>query len=144
MSKSEASEHHAVYLLDDLKAAHKKIMRAVTDSGRDIGFNDDPERAGVNNLLTIYEALTGQSREQIEEHFDGKGYGDLKRDVADAVVGFLEELQGRYQEVTGDAGYLDSILKHGAERAREVAEVTLRNVKERMGFLMESQLRANA
>jgi tryptophanyl-tRNA synthetase len=127
-------------LLDDLKAAHKKIMRAVTDSGRDIGFNDDPERAGVNNLLTIYEALTGQSREQIEEHFDGKGYGDLKRDVADAVVGFLEELQGRYQEVTGDTGYLDSILKHGAERAREVAEVTLRNVKERMGFLMESQL----
>jgi len=136
MSKSEASEYHAVYLLDPPDVARKKIMRATTDSNRDIRFSSDPERAGVNNLLTIYQALTGQSREAIEASFESaRGYGDLKKTVADAVVDRLTPLQQRYAELMGESGYLDDILAQGAERARAVADVTLADARERVGLV---------
>jgi tryptophanyl-tRNA synthetase len=140
MSKSEtSSEYHAVYLLDKLDVARKKVMRAVTDSGRDIKFSAAPEKAGVNNLLTIYQALTGQPNDEIEAHFEGKGYGDLKKAVAEQVVELLKPLQTRYHDVMDEPGYLDAILAQGAARARSIAEKTLMDVKDHVGFLPRYQ-----
>jgi tryptophanyl-tRNA synthetase len=135
MSKSEASEFHAVYLLDPPASARKKIMRAQTDSGRDIRFNNEPERAGVNNLLTIYQALTAKSADSIEAEFTGRGYGDLKKTVAEAVVDRLQPLQDEYNRLMNEAGYLDTILAQGAERAAAVANQTLANVRDKIGLL---------
>jgi tryptophanyl-tRNA synthetase len=131
----EDSEYHAVFLLDPPDKAKKKIMRAVTDSGREIRFSDEPERAGVNNLLTIYQAFTEESKETIENHFDGKGYGDLKKAGAEVVVEGLRPIQARYRELTGESGYIDELLAQGAARAASIAEPTLDLVKERVGFL---------
>ncbi len=136
MSKSETgSQYHAVQLLDPPKVGRKKIMRAKTDSGSDIRFTDDPDRAGVNNLLQIYEALSGDTREALEAHFAGQGYGTLKKEVADLVIETLAPIQERYKTITGEPGYLDDVLKTGAERASAVANQTLKRVKERVGFL---------
>jgi tryptophanyl-tRNA synthetase len=137
MSKSETdSEYHAVYLLDPPDRVKKKVMRAVTDSGREITFSNDPERAGVSNLLEIYEAFTGESREAIEAHFAAvRGYGDLKKQVVEVVNEALKPIQQRYRELTEDEGYIDSLLARGAERAAEVANSTLETVRERMGFM---------
>ncbi len=137
MSKSIVdSEYHAVYLLDSPDRVKKKIMRAVTDSGREIGFNNEPERAGVNNLLEIYEAFTGESREAITAHFAAaRGYGDLKKAVAEVVIEGLAPIQERYRALTSESGYIDDLLARGAERAAEVANRTLETVRERMGFL---------
>jgi tryptophanyl-tRNA synthetase len=135
MSKSDDSEYHAVYLLDDLNRARKKVMRAVTDSGKEIRFSNDPEKAGVNNLLTIYQALTQRANADIEADFDGKGYGELKKAVAEQVVERLRPLQARYNEIAGEQGYLDDVLKQGAERAAAIAEKTFKQVQERVGFL---------
>lgn len=136
MSKSEVdSQYHAVYLLDDLKQARKKIMRAKTDSLGEIKFSSDPDRAGVNNLLQIYMAITGAAPAEIEAHFEGKGYGALKGDVADLVIDMLQPIQARYTELTSDFTYLDGVLAKGAEKAAAFAEQTLKDVKDRVGFL---------
>lgn len=135
MSKSEESEFHAVYLLDTPQVIKKKIMRAQTDSLKEIRFSAEPERAGINNLLTIYQSLNGHTREQIESEFDGKGYGDLKKAVVDSVAARLEPLQQRYHDLIKEGGYIDAILAEGAERAEAVAEATLTEVQERVGFL---------
>src|SRR5690606_10375130 len=104
--------------------------------GREIRFSDDPERAGVNNLLELYEALTGQSREAIEAHFaSARGYGDLKKEVAEVLVETLAPIQARYHELTQDEAYIDELLAQGAARAASVADDTLELVRERMGFL---------
>jgi tryptophanyl-tRNA synthetase len=138
MSKSEASEYHAVYLLDSANVVKKKVMRAVTDSYSEIKFSGEEERAGVNNLLTIYQALTGLSSEQIERGFAGKGYGDLKKAVVEQLNNCLQPLQEKYNRYINEPGYLDQILANGAERAGTVAEKTLRTVKERMGFVLKT------
>ena len=138
MSKSEDAENHAVFLLDDLSRARKKIMRAVTDSHREICFSDDPERAGINNLLTIHQAITNHSSQDIEDHFADKGYGDLKKAVAESVMSTLEPLQNKYRELMNEAGYLDSVLKLGKEKASAIADDTLKLAQERMGFLPPS------
>jgi tryptophanyl-tRNA synthetase len=135
MSKSEASEYHAVYLLDPPDKARKKIMRSVTDSGKEIRFSEEPERAGVNNLLTIYQAFTGETAEAIENRFVGKGYGDLKKAVAEVTIEGLRPIQQRYQELTGEGGYIDDVLAQGAVHAAEVAQPTLDLVREKIGFL---------
>jgi tryptophanyl-tRNA synthetase len=135
MSKSEASEHHAIYLLDKPEAIKKKLMRATTDSGRDIRFSSDPERAGVNNLLTIYRSFSGLSTEQIESDFAGRGYGDLKKAVVEQVQSRLNPLQAEYQRLMSEQGFLDAVLQEGAERARSVADETLKLVRERIGLL---------
>ncbi|MBZ0301329.1 MAG: tryptophan--tRNA ligase [Anaerolineae bacterium] len=135
MSKSTAGDYHAVYLLDPPNAARKKIMRATTDSGREIRFSTLPEKAGVNNLLTIYQALTHDSNEAIEASFEGKGYGDLKKAVAEVVIAALEPLQRRYHQLLDEEGYLEQVLADGAERAATLAEKTLKEVKDRVGFL---------
>jgi tryptophanyl-tRNA synthetase len=135
MSKSEEAENHAIYLLDKPDSIKRKIMRAVTDSYGSIRFSDETERAGVNNLLVIYQALTGHSRQQIEAEFEGKGYGDLKRAVVEQTILLLSPLQERYNRIIGEKGYLDQLLARGAERANEMAEKTLNLVYDRIGFL---------
>ncbi|MEP7289919.1 MAG: tryptophan--tRNA ligase [Chloroflexota bacterium] len=135
MSKSESSEYHAVYLLDPPDKIKKKIMRATTDSSAVSRFSDEPERAGVNNLLTIYQAFGGQTAEAIESQFEGKGYGDLKKAVVEVVIEGLRPIQERYREITSDSGYIEQILADGAERAAQIANPTLNAVKERIGFV---------
>jgi tryptophanyl-tRNA synthetase len=138
MSKSESADYHAVYLLDGPDRVKKAVMRAVTDSFSEIRFSDDTERAGVRNLLTIYQTLTDQTREQIESHFDGKGYGDLKRAVVEQINDRLKPLQTEYHRILNEAGYLDGILALGAQKASAVAEKTLQDVKDKIGFLRPS------
>ncbi len=131
MSKSAEGQHHSVALLDDLKKARKTIMRAVTDSGRDIVF--DPERAGLYNLLSVYQALTGQSREEIATHFEGKGYGDLKKEVAEAVIAEIEPIQARYRELTADPSHIDGVLAQSVANLRPIVDQTMDAVRRAMG-----------
>ncbi|MBN61976.1 MAG: tryptophan--tRNA ligase [Gemmatimonadetes bacterium] len=131
MSKSAEGQHHSVALLDDLKKARKTIMRAVTDSGRDIVF--DPERAGLYNLLSVYQALTGQSRDEIATHFEGKGYGDLKKEVAEAVIAEIEPIQARYRELTADPSHIDGVLAQSVANLRPIVDQTMDAVRRAMG-----------
>jgi len=131
MSKSAEGQHHSVALLDELKKARKTIMRAVTDSGRDIVF--DPERAGLYNLLSVYQALTGQSREEIATHFEGKGYGDLKKEVAEAVIAEIEPIQARYRELTADPSHIDGVLAQSVANLRPIVDQTMDAVRRAMG-----------
>jgi tryptophanyl-tRNA synthetase len=107
-------------------------MRATTDSLREIRF--DESRPGICNLLVIYELFTGLGREEIEARFEGKGYVDLKRELAEVVVESLSRLQSRYRELTADSAYIDSLLAEGANKIRPVAEKTLALVKDRIGL----------
>jgi tryptophanyl-tRNA synthetase len=122
MSKSlaERQHGHAIVLLDTPGQARKAIMRAVTDSrpAADFGSGLAP---GVDNLLTIFECLTGTTREQSRDHFDGMSYGAIKTAVADVVTGRLTTIQARYREITEDRAYLAKLLAHGADRARTLA-----------------------
>ncbi len=135
MSKSTNRPYHAVGILDPPDTIMAVMRRAVTDSGREIAFSDDPAKAGVTNLLTIYQALSGHSRETIEAHFAGKGYGDLKREVAEVVIDTLRPIQQRYQAFMDDPATFDDVLRAGAEAARQRAAPMLDTVKERVGFL---------
>jgi tryptophanyl-tRNA synthetase len=134
MSKSESGAGHAVGVLDSPDEILAKFRSATTDSGREITFNDDPARAGVNNLLTIYRAFTGQAPAQIEAHFAGKGYRELKQEVAEAVIEGLRPLRERYQQLAADPGQLDALLREGADKVRPCAEKTLRRAQERLGL----------
>lgn len=136
MSKSVDARYHAIGLLDDPDEIEAAVRRAVTDSGREIVFSDDPEKAGVNNLLTIYQSLTGQAEEEIEEYFAAKGYGALKEEVADAVIEALRPIQRRYRELAEDPATIDNLLEEAAEEARERSAPTLRRAKENIGFLL--------
>ena len=122
MSKSiaQVKSGHAVGLLDDEKVIKKTIMSAVTDSGQE--FRPEHASPGVINLLTIYEVLTKTPPADIQNHFAGKGYGHLKKDVFDAVMETLTPLQKRFHEYMGDKGYIDSIVTEGANRIRPMAE----------------------
>lgn len=128
---------HAVRLLDEPKEIEYAFKRAVTDSYGEIRFSDDPERAGVNNLLTIYKAVTGKSNEAVEADFaNARGYGDLKMGVAEAVIAELAPIRERFGELMADTAELDRLLRRGAERAREIAEPKLRQIKSRMGLIV--------
>ncbi|MTD56326.1 tryptophan--tRNA ligase [Amycolatopsis sp. RM579] len=134
MSKSASSPNGLVELLDDPKRSAKKIRSAVTDTGREIVF--DPEhKAGVSNLLTIHSALSGRNISELEAEYVGKGYGDLKKDVAEVLVDFVTPFQERVKSYLDDVAELDKVLAHGAERARIVAAETLSAVYDRIGFL---------
>lgn len=135
MSKSDDTDNHGIALLDPPDRIKKKLMRAVTDSGSQITFSDDPERAGVNNLLVIYEGFTGEKRDAIESKFVGNGYGDLKKAVVEAVTEGLKPIQARYHELTREGGYIDEVLARSAQEAREIAQPTLDLARERIGFL---------
>lgn len=132
MSKSADGQYHSIGLLDDSKTIRKKLGRAVTDSGGEISF--DPEKAGVHNLLGIYQALTAQSQSTIEAHFADKGYADLKGEVAEAVIAELEPIQVRYREIEEEVGYIDEVLGAGVEKLRPIVDETMDNARRAMGF----------
>jgi tryptophanyl-tRNA synthetase len=134
MSKSASTAAGLVELLEDPAKAAKKIKSAVTDTGREIIF-DQAAKPGISNLLTIYSALTGRSIEDLVTAYDGKGYGDLKKDLAEVVVEFLRPIQQRTNTYLEDPAQLDKLLAIGAEKARAVAGATLSTVYDRIGFL---------
>jgi tryptophanyl-tRNA synthetase len=139
MSKSSTAQGHAIRLDDDDAQILKAFKRAVTDSGQEIAFSDDPERAGVNNLLGIYRALTGKSESEVLADFaSARGYGDLKKAVAEIVIESLTPIRRRYLELIEHPGELDLILSQGAGRASELAEAKVIQMKDRMGFLKPS------
>jgi tryptophanyl-tRNA synthetase len=134
MSKSSASQAGVVDLLDEPGAIAKKIKSAVTDAERSIRY--DPEtKPGVSNLLTIYSALTGQAIQELEDAYSGKGYGDLKSDLAEVVLGVAEPFRERTLGLLDDPESLDALLAEGADRARTLASATLARVFDRVGFL---------
>ena len=134
MSKSASSPAGIIEMLDDPKVSAKKIRSAVTDSGSEVTF-DVEGKPGVSNLLTIYSALTGRAISSIEEAYEGRGYGDLKKDLAEVVVDFVTPFRERTLELLDDQAYLTGVLKRGAEQAAVVAEATLRDVYQRVGFV---------
>ncbi len=134
MSKSSESPNGLIELLDDPKVIAKRIMSAVTDTGREIRF--DPEhKPGISNLLSIYSALSGRAITDLEAEFSGRGYGDLKKELAKVVVDALEPFQARVRHLLADPGALDDVLADGARRAGEIAAVTLDRVYQRSGLL---------
>lgn len=134
MSKSGESPQGIIWLLDEPAAVAKKIKSAVTDADRDIRF-DTAHKAGVSNLLGILSLLGGTSVARLEEEFAGKGYGDLKAAVADAVVAEFEPIRARALELLSDPAELDRMLAVNAERANQIAETTLARVYDALGLL---------
>jgi len=123
-----------VDLLDDPAVSAKKIRSAVTDTGREV-VADALTKPGVTNLLTIHSALSGRSVAELEEHFSGRGYGDLKKELAEVVTDFVTPVRRRTQELLDDPAELERVLADGARRAREVASVTVAAAYDRAGFL---------
>lgn len=138
MSKSMAHVRgHAVRFLDEPDEIMRSFKRAVTDSGRDIRFSDDPEKAGVNNLLEIYQALTGKSQAEVEADFaHARGYGDLKVRVAEVTIETLRPIQQRYHQLMADPAELGQILAKGAEQATAVSQPKVDRMKEMMGLVL--------
>lgn len=134
MSKSAGSAAGVIEMLDDPAKSAKKVRSAVTDSGSEIRF-DEQLKPGISNLLTIQSALTGQSVAELESEFAGRGYGDLKKAVAAALVETITPFRDRTQEWLSDPDALDRVLADGAERARAIAGETLAAVYDRVGFL---------
>ncbi len=123
-----------VFLLDDPKVTAKKIRSAVTDTGREV-VADPVGKPGITNLLTIHSALSGTSIRELEERFAGRGYGDLKKELAEVVVDFVTPVRQRTQELLDDPAELERTLARGATRAREVAARTVADAYDKVGFL---------
>ena len=132
MSKSAPGSGHAVSLLDPPDVIRKKILRATTDSNPGVDFEN--LGAGVANLLSIFQAFTEWSDGRVRDHFAGMRYGDLKKQVAEAVITALEPIQKRYREVTDEPGYVARVLDEGAHRIIPVADATVEKVKQAMGL----------
>ena len=134
MSKSAATDAGLIGLLDAPTLSAKKIRSAVTDSEREIRYDPDA-KAGVSNLLTIQSAVTGVEIDVLVRQYAGQGYGDLKKDTADAVVEFVTPIKARVDELLRDPAELQAILATGAARAEDVAAKTVDRVYDRLGFL---------
>ncbi len=137
MSKSAATDGGVLWLLDEPSKTAKKIKSAVTDDDREVRFDRDA-KPGVSNLLTIHSVLSGRTIDDLVTSFDGKGYGDLKGEVADVVVSAFEPIRARALELLADPAELDRILAGNADRAAAIADVTLAKVYDRVGFLPRS------
>jgi len=131
MSKSDDDAVGSIFLLDDADAVRRKFKRAVTDSGTEIRF--DESRPAITNLLTIYQVLTGREAREVEQHFEGKGYAQLKSELADLAVEFLRPLQERARGYSDEE--LDRLLDAGRERAQQIARATLDEAKRRLGLV---------
>jgi tryptophanyl-tRNA synthetase len=140
MSKSSSAPAGIIELLDDPQVNAKKIRSAVTDSGTDIRFDPD-EKPGVSNLLTIYSALSNRSVTDIAEEYAGHGYGDLKRDLSELVVEFVTPFRDRTLELLEDQQHLLDVLEKGRQEASAIAEATLNDVIQRVGFAARAQAR---
>jgi len=133
MSKSLGGQG-TLWVLDNPSVLVKKVKSAVTDTGREVVY-DVENKPGISNLLTILSVATGKAVPELEAAYAGKGYGDFKADVADAVVELFAPVRDRYTELVADPGALDDVLRSGADRAREVATQTMAAVRERLGLL---------
>jgi len=132
MSKSESGGGHAISLIDPPAAIRKKLLRATTDSNPGVDYEN--MGAGVRNLLAIFQAFSGWSDDATQSHFAGMRYGDLKKQVAEAVISALEPIQKRYQEIMSEPGFVAKVLASGAERVRPIAQHTVNKVKQAMGL----------
>ena len=142
MSKSFSHVRgHAIRMLDEPDEIQWVMRRAVTDSGNEIRFSNDPEKAGVNNLLGIYKVITGKSESDVEADFtDARGYGDLKTRVAEVVIEELAPIRERYHELMQDIGELDRLLEQGADHARSFSEPKLDEIKQKIGLVLPRKL----
>lgn len=132
MSKSDENPNGSIYLMDDTDTIIRKCKRAVTDSEGCIRYRD--EQPGVKNLIDIYCACTGKTPSEVESEFDGKGYGELKMAVGEAVAAQLSPLQAEVACLEKDKAYIDGIIKNNAEKASYFANKTLRKVQRKVGF----------
>ena len=132
MSKSDENPNGSIYLMDDPDTIIRKCKRAVTDSEAQILYRD--EQPGVKNLIDIYRACTNKSVEEVLKEFDGKGYGEFKMAVGEAVVSVLKPLQDEVARLEKDKTYIDSVIKNNAEKANYYAMKTLRKVQKKIGF----------
>lgn len=134
MSKSDSNVNGFISMLDDPNVIVKKFKRAVTDSEAVIKY--DPEnKPGISNLMSIYSCITGESFENIEKSFEGKGYGNFKTEVGEATADMLQPIQAEYNRLMKDKQYLNNILTSGSERAARIAYKTLRKVHKKVGFV---------
>ena len=134
MSKSDPNPKSYISVFDAPDVISKKIKSAVTDSEGSVRFADGKE--GINNLMAIYACCTGLTNEQIEADFAGKGYGDFKAAVAEAVIEELRPIRERYERYSNDKAYLKEVAAQGAERASRVANRTLQKVMKKIGFVL--------
>ena len=132
MSKSATGSGHAISLLDPPEVIRKKILRATTDSNPVVDF--DTMGPGVQNLLTIFQAFTDTPEGEVRAHFSGMRYGDLKKQVAEAVIAALDPIQKRYREISAETGYVARVLQEGADRIIPIADDTVETVKKAMGL----------
>lgn len=133
MSKSDENPNASIYLMDDPDTIMRKCKRAVTDSLAQVRY-DSENQPGVSNLIDIYSACTGKSKEEVEKEFDGKGYGDFKMAVGESVISVLKPLQDEVDRLNKDKEYIDSIIKENGEKANYFATKTLRKVQKKVGF----------
>lgn len=133
MSKSDDNKNATVYLIDDKDTIIKKFKRAVTDSDTQVRYGED--KPGISNLMEIYASVTNKSFEDIEKEFAGKGYGDFKIAVGEAVADELMPIQKRYNELLSDMSYIDECIKKNDEKAAYIAHKTLRKVQKKIGLV---------
>jgi tryptophanyl-tRNA synthetase len=138
MSKSATSEYNYIALNDTPEQARKKIMKAVTDSGSEIVYQDDPPageagKPALKNLINIYSLLSGKTTAEIEQMYVGKGYADFKRGLADVVAEFLTDFQGKFNAISDED--VVKVLREGAEKVRPLAQKKMLEVKQKVGFL---------
>ena len=132
MSKSDENVNGSIYLMDDTDTIIRKCKRAVTDSDSEVRYGED--KPGISNLLDIYTTCTGKTIAEAEKEFEGKGYGEFKMAVGEAVVAVLAPMQKEYEKIVNDKAYLDGIIKENDDKARYFANKTLRKVRKKVGF----------
>lgn len=133
MSKSDENQNGTIFLLDSEKDIIKKFKRAVTDSEGVVQYRD--EQPGVKNLITIYSKLSGMSIEDVVAKYDGKGYGALKTEIGELAVDSLKPFKEKYEEYMNNQDYLVDVYTQGAQRAKALAEVTMKKVKDSIGLV---------
>lgn len=132
MSKSDENVNASIFLMDDPDTIIRKFKRAVTDSDNQILYTE--EKAGIKNLIDIYSTAMNKTADEVVKEFDGRGYGDFKLAVGEAVVSVLKPIQARVEELNKDKAYIDGIIKDNAEKASYFATKTLRKVQKKVGF----------
>lgn len=133
MSKSAPSDQSRINVLDPKDVIVSKIKRCKTDSFPGLEF-DNPERPECNNLLTIYQLVSGKAKEDVKQECENMNWGTFKTLLTDALVDHLHPIQVRYKEIISDSAYLDEVLAEGARKASSIADVTVNNVYQAMGF----------
>ena len=133
MSKSDENPNASIYLLDDTDTIIRKFKRAVTDSDTNICYSLE-EKPGISNLIEIYAAVTEKTFEEVEKEFEGKGYGEFKLAVGEAVASMLKPMQNKYEQLLKEKSYIDERIKENTERAQAMAIKTLRKVQKKVGL----------